>query len=189
MRDYCSGAYTHLANRTLFFESLIAAMGEGARHHFQVGLMMIDLDHFKPVNDTYGHPVGDAVLVKVAAILTAAVRDLDTVARLGGDEFAIILTSLSWPEQASLPARRILAALREPLEIDGQRIQIGGSIGIAFFPDHGTSPDALTTKADAALYAAKAAGRNCIRWADKISEKERLEQNPRRFDRGFNQDG
>lgn len=156
---------THLANRALFLENLLAAIGEGARHNFQVGLMMIDLDHFKPVNDTHGHPVGDAVLKKVAEILTTAVRDLDTVARLGGDEFAVILTNLSWPEQADLPARRILAALQAPMDIDGRRIQIGGSIGIAFFPDHGTSPDALIARADEALYAAKAAGRNCIRRA------------------------
>ena len=92
-------------------------------------------------------------------------RDLDTVARLGGDEFAVILTNLSWPEQAELPARRILAALQAPMEIDGHQIQIGGSIGIAFYPDHGTSPDALIGRADEALYAAKAAGRNCIRRA------------------------
>ncbi len=156
---------THLANRALFHENLVAAIAEGARHNLQVGLMMVDLDHFKPVNDTHGHPVGDAVLKKVAEILTAAVRDLDTVARLGGDEFAVILTNLSWPEQAELPARRILAALQVPMEIDGHHIQIGGSIGIAFYPDHGTSPDALIGRADEALYAAKAAGRNCIRRA------------------------
>lgn len=156
---------TQLANRALFLENLVAAIGESARHNFQVGLMMIDLDHFKPVNDTHGHPVGDAVLKKVAEILSAAVRDLDTVARLGGDEFAVILTNLSWPEQADLPARRILAALQAPMDIDGLRIQIGGSIGLAYYPDHGRSPDALISRADEALYAAKAAGRNCIRHA------------------------
>jgi len=156
---------THLANRALFLENLVAAIAEGARHNLQVGLLMIDLDHFKPVNDTHGHPVGDAVLKKVAEILTAAVRDLDTVARLGGDEFAVILTNLSWPEQADLPARRILAALQSPMDIDDRHIQIGGSIGIAFYPAHGTSPDMLIARADEALYAAKAAGRNCIRRA------------------------
>lgn len=159
---------TRLANRALFLENLVAAIVDADRFRLQVALLMIDLDHFKPVNDTYGHPVGDAVLQKVATILTGAVRDLDTVARLGGDEFAVVLTNLSWADQAALPARRILAALQEPMDIDGRTIRIGGSIGIAFFPEHGRSPDELIARADAALYAAKGAGRNCIRRASDV---------------------
>lgn len=152
-------ALTGLANRVLFGEKLqdaIAACSGGA----QGALLCLDLDLFKEVNDTHGHPIGDALLKAVTERLLASVRMDDTVARLGGDEFAIIQSSTaSQPEAATELARRLVQALSAPFEIQGIRIVIGTSIGIALICARSRSTEQLLREADLALYRAKQAGR------------------------------
>jgi diguanylate cyclase (GGDEF)-like protein len=146
----------------------------GNRHHFREQLLLayqslpdtggfavhwIDLDRFKEVNDTLGHPVGDALLKQVAARLDSIMRREDFVARLGGDEFAVIQGSALTEDQSEIVARRILAKLTAPYEVLGNRVSIGASIGVAMAPRNGKSPDDLLKNADIALYKAKAAGR------------------------------
>ena len=154
---------TGLANRNAFNNRFDETIAQSKRRETHVALLMIDLDKFKPVNDQYGHPVGDALLVEVAECLRSICRETDIIARLGGDEFAAVLTDLDDTENAHLPAEKIIAALSKPMTVLGQTVQIGASIGIAFFPGDADNKDALVTLADDALYAAKAAGRNTFR--------------------------
>lgn len=146
---------THLPNRFLFNESLNRALNadEGG-----AGLMYLDLDHFKSVNDTLGHPIGDKLLNAVALRLQACARTGDLIARLGGDEFAILVDgeNLSVIDQF---ASRVIEAIGLPFLIDGYEVSTGASIGIAYSPDHGNTPEQLLKNADLALYAAKAQGR------------------------------
>jgi diguanylate cyclase (GGDEF)-like protein len=120
-----------------------------------VALMLLDLNGFKQVNDTNGHQAGDVLLQQVAKRLLGAVRDDDVVSRLGGDEFAILLTRDPDEAAATAVAGRICERLRQPFTIDGEQVQIGGSVGIALFPDDATDYDALMRGADAAMYEAK----------------------------------
>jgi diguanylate cyclase (GGDEF)-like protein len=168
---------TELPNRTLFHERLeqaIVMAGQGAI----CALLCLDLDRFKVVNDTLGHPIGDDLLRAAAARLCSVVRDGDTVARLGGDEFAIIQMHLKSFEDAVRLAERILASLREPYEIEGHRIVAGVSIGIAIAPLDSSSSDTLLKKADIALYLAKTEGRGTYRMfepeIDSYLEKRRV---------------
>ncbi len=154
---------TRLPNRTLFQERLVHALAT-ARQFGCCALLCLDLDRFKVINDTLGHPVGDGLLRAVAARLSGAIRDGDTVARLGGDEFAIILRDLKTTEAVSVLAERILSALRKPFEIDGHRVISAASIGVAIAPKDGASADALMKKADIALYLAKTEGRGTCRF-------------------------
>jgi len=154
---------TGLANRNAFNKSFEGAIAQAQRRDTHLALLMIDLDKFKPVNDQYGHPVGDALLVAVADNLRSICRETDIVARLGGDEFAVILTDLEDPASAYLPAEKIIEALSHPMKVLGQTVQIGASIGIAFLPGDADNMSDLTTLADDALYAAKDAGRNTYR--------------------------
>jgi diguanylate cyclase (GGDEF)-like protein len=124
----------------------------------------IDLDQFKAVNDTLGHPAGDALLCAVAERLRTCVRDGDTVARLGGDEFAVLQLGMQRPEEAGALARRIIEAASRPYEIEGQQVTIGASIGVAVAPGDGANPDQLLKHADLALYRAKADGRGTFRF-------------------------
>ena len=125
---------------------------------------MLDLDKFKNVNDTLGHPAGDQFLVEVAQRLKSSLRDTDVLARLGGDEFAIIQENeKNQSEGAIALALRIIGLVEKPFDIDGNRVGVGTSIGIAFAPEHGTDAEALLQKADLALYAAKSGGRNDFR--------------------------
>ncbi|NQV45938.1 MAG: diguanylate cyclase [Rhodospirillales bacterium] len=157
---------TGLANRNMFHRRLEEGIQLAKRQDQLLGLAMIDLDKFKPVNDTYGHPAGDALLVHVAEVLMELSRDTDTVVRLGGDEFAIILTNPETVDAVGLPADRIITALRTPVDIEGNKIQIGASIGISFYPHDGTVSEDLIKAADLALYNAKESGRNCYRIFD-----------------------
>lgn len=157
---------TGLANRNIFHRRLEEGIVLAKRQGQLLGLAMIDLDKFKPVNDTYGHPAGDALLVHVAEVLMELSRDTDTVVRLGGDEFAIILTNPETVESVGLPAERIITALRTPVDIEGNEIQIGASIGISFYPTDGDVSEDLIKTADLALYDAKESGRNCYRIFD-----------------------
>lgn len=154
---------TGLANRNAFSTKFKEAITQAQRRKTHVALMMIDLDKFKPVNDQYGHPVGDALLVAVADSLRTICRETDIVARLGGDEFAAILTDLDDLDHVHLPAQKIIDVLSRPMQVLNETVQIGASIGIAFFPDDTDNREHLVTLADDALYAAKAAGRNTYR--------------------------
>jgi diguanylate cyclase (GGDEF)-like protein len=153
---------TALPNRTLFGIRLDEAVARARRGEL-FALLCLDLDRFKEVNDTLGHPVGDALLQAVTERLNAAIRPSDTAARLGGDEFALIQTRLERPDDAIALAERLLAVLQLPFELDGHHVVIGASIGIALAPDDGTDPEALMRRADMALYSAKAEGRGCYR--------------------------
>ena len=155
---------TGLANRAMFSERLDEAAKRLARHGTAYTVLMLDLDKFKNVNDTLGHPAGDKLLVEVAQRLKSSLRDTDVVARLGGDEFAIIQENeKNQSEGAALLAQRIIRLIAQPFVIDGHRVGVGTSIGIAFAPQHGADAAVLLQKADLALYAAKSGGRNDFR--------------------------
>ena len=124
-------------------------------------IFMLDLDQFKTVNNSLGHPVGDELLKMVAVRLSNCVRETDTLARLGGDEFAIIATTNGDQRaDATAMAKRLLAAVAEPYDIDGHHIEVGTSIGMALAPEHGVDVDQLIKNADLALYKCKSEGRN-----------------------------
>jgi diguanylate cyclase (GGDEF)-like protein len=149
-----------LPNRSLFLDRLGLAMAQARRDGRPMAFLQLDLDHFKDINDTLGHPAGDTLLRACARRLQSSVHDTDTVARIGGDEFAIILTGLERPIDAGHVAQRIIARLLEPISCQGHEVHTGTSIGITIFPDDDTDPDQLLRNADIALYRAKANGRN-----------------------------
>jgi len=151
-------ALTGLPNRALLHERMAAALGDEADAPRPLALLLLDLDHFKEVNDTFGHEQGDALLCQVAARLRGAVRGDDTVARLGGDEFAVLLPGCDAPGAARVAAD-IRAALAAPLRVEGQALQTGASVGIALGPAHGTDGPTLLRRADVAMYTAKRARR------------------------------
>ena len=148
---------TGLPNRVLLFETLEQAIEEARRGEGRLALMLMDLDRFKEVNDTFGHQFGDALLKQVAFRLQNQMHDGDTVARLGGDEFAVVLPHLDHSDAAAAMAKRILHTLEQPFVIDSQVLEVGASIGIAIYPDHGTDGRTLQRRADVAMYAAKQA--------------------------------
>ena len=156
-------ALTELPNRTLFRERLEQAIASAASGSV-CALLCLDLDRFKVINDTLGHPVGDALLCAVAGRLLAASRTTDTVARLGGDEFAIVQAGLTTPEQAAMLADRILELFRQPFQIDGNRMVVAISIGIAIASDASVTSETLLKNADIALYIAKSQGRGTYRF-------------------------
>jgi len=156
---------TNLPNRALLIERLSEQIDLLKRHDRRGALLFLDLDHFKHINDSLGHPVGDAVLKVVTARLEASVRLEDTVSRLGGDEFVVLLSELEGTrseviEQVYELANTLRAILAEPMFLDGQRLQVTPSLGIALIPDHGSNPADLLKRADIALYRAKDSGRN-----------------------------
>lgn len=156
---------TALPNRTLFAQRLNQGLSQAERNDAVCALFYIDLDGFKAVNDTLGHAAGDLLLQEVGQRLLACVRDSDTVARLGGDEFAIILPQVSGRDGARLVAENVLRALAQVFSLNGKQAQVSASIGIAFYPDHAATADALMRAADAAMYAVKAAGKGNYRFA------------------------
>ena len=158
---------TGLPNRQLFRDRRDDAVKNAQRLGTRAALMFLDLDHFKDINDSHGHPIGDKLLRLVSKELTGAVRETDTVARLGGDEFAVIITHLEDDKRLSMLAQRIIDKVSQPRVIDDCFVKAGTSIGICFCPLDGTDPDELIRKADHALYQAKADGRNCYHVYDK----------------------
>ena len=158
-------ALTGLANRAGFMQRLDMAMRKSAAEGLLMAVMYMDIDHFKPVNDTWGHDVGDALLKAFSARLTHLLRASDTVARLGGDEFTIIMEGIARPEDASAIAAKIVAAMQPPFELDGRRVSVTTSIGLAWFRDGAPDPAAVLKEADTMLYQAKQAGRNTWRAA------------------------
>lgn len=153
-------ALTGLANRHLFFDRLELAAHEAVRGKTQFALLFLDLDKFKPINDTLGHDIGDLVLKDVATRLHGLVRSADTVSRMGGDEFTIILTGLKDPQDAADIAKKIIHCIGEPFVYGDVSCVLGVSIGISLFPEHGEVADQLINKADQAMYFAKNKGRN-----------------------------
>ena len=151
---------TQLPNRALFLDRLNHAISIAKRNQSNVGLMFIDLDHFKTVNDTLGHQAGDKLLQEVARRLTQCVREQDTVARLGGDEFTVILEELTQPEDAILVANKILKTLSDKVKLGAQEVTIGGSIGISVYPENGHDTEEMIRTADTAMYLSKKQGKN-----------------------------
>ena len=146
---------TGLHNRLSFDERLNQELARARRTHARLGLLYIDLDAFKPINDRYGHRTGDAVLREVAARLKSAVREMDTVSRLGGDEFSVILPEIDQSANVESIADGIYRRLELPFEFEGRQLSIGASIGVALFPDDGASERELLSHADAAMYRVK----------------------------------
>jgi diguanylate cyclase (GGDEF)-like protein len=123
------------------------------------GVLFIDLDGFKTINDRYGHDLGDLVLQEVAARLTRCLRECDTISRRGGDEFTAIVTDIGRPEDCAQVAQTIIEQLARPIVLEGQTLSIGGSIGISIYPSDGGDASLLLSRADEAMYRAKQAGR------------------------------
>jgi diguanylate cyclase (GGDEF)-like protein/PAS domain S-box-containing protein len=155
---------TGLANRALFHDRLGEALAAGERSGRMAAVMLLDLDDFKRINDTLGHPLGDRLLCEVAERLRHCSRKSDTVARLGGDEFAIVATNLESADAATFLASRIIDSLAAPVRLDGHRIETGTSVGVSLFPTDATDAESLLINAERALYQAKAAGRGTYRF-------------------------
>jgi len=151
---------TDLPNRVLLNDRIKQAIALAARYHKQLAVMFVDLDHFKKINDTYGHATGDKLLQSVAGRIVSCVRRSDTVSRQGGDEFIVLLSEVSHAEDSVFIARKILGALSTPYSIDQKHLCMSASIGVSTFPDDGQDAETLIHKADTALYDAKKLGRN-----------------------------
>ncbi|HSX85088.1 MAG TPA: EAL domain-containing protein, partial [Cellvibrio sp.] len=176
---------TSLPNRALLRDRLSHALTDVRRNNRRGALLLLDLDHFKMVNDSHGHPVGDQLLREVGTRLSGCLKATDTLARLGGDEFVILLERIERPEEAALVAQRLLNALvNKPFFLFGNEIRVRTSIGITVFPDDDVRLDELMKNVDLALYAAKQGGRNGyhfysrvmhnkLRWQHRVSEKLR----------------
>jgi len=156
---------TGLPNRTLLDDRLGQALAQARRYHSKVAVLFVDLDRFKPVNDTLGHQAGDAILKEVAAKLACRVRQIDTVARYGGDEFVVILQNLGDAEEAGHLAEAFVELLSQPFCVDGKTCLLGGSIGISLFPEDGEDGPTLLRHADLAMYRAKEEGGNRYRFS------------------------
>ena len=172
-------ALTDLPNRVLLRERLQHTLS-GRRRTEGVAVLCLDLDHFKEVNDTLGHPIGDALLKSIAERLRGCTRETDTVARASGDEFVIVQISTDPPKEATALAARIIEVLSAPHELDGHQVVVGTSIGIAIAPNDGTDPDTLLKNADLALYRTKGEGRGRYRFFEqqmntRMQERRALE--------------
>ncbi len=150
-------ALTQLPNRALFLDRLEHGIARAKRERTVLSLLVMDLDSFKEVNDTFGHHAGDALLRQVAERLARCVRRSDSIARLGGDEFAFVLPNTN-EIGAAVVVRSLLGALEEPFDLSGQSVSVGASVGLALFPRHGEDADALMRRAEIAMYTAKRAG-------------------------------
>jgi len=163
---------TGLANRSLFREHWSKLLPQARRHHKRLAVLFIDLDHFKQINDTMGHPSGDQALITVAERLKTILRQSDIIARnpdeppnslisrVGGDEFTILAADIASPDHAANLAERLIKVLGEPFRLDGQQVVLTASIGISVYPEDGDNIDTLLKNADTAMYEAKSRGRN-----------------------------
>jgi diguanylate cyclase (GGDEF)-like protein/PAS domain S-box-containing protein len=154
---------TGLPNSVLLNDRLDAAISRARRSHGRVGVMFLDLDHFKDVNDSLGHRVGDALLKELARRIRAALRQSDVLARISGDEFVVVLEDFPDENAPELVARKILEEVCRPFQLDGHEIHVSGSLGLALHPEDGTDAETLLKNADAAMYHAKELGRNGFR--------------------------
>ncbi|MFZ2198859.1 MAG: EAL domain-containing protein, partial [Thermodesulfovibrionales bacterium] len=157
---------TDLPNRRLFVEYLTLEMAEARRNRRKLAVLFLDLDHFKNINDTLGHETGDKLLKEVAQRLKSSIRESDRAARLGGDEFNILLSDITYPEEAAIIVRKILDTCNEAYTISGHELNITFSIGISVYPDDGQHVEDLMRNADMAMYNAKERGRNTFRFYD-----------------------
>jgi diguanylate cyclase (GGDEF)-like protein/PAS domain S-box-containing protein len=163
---------TELPNRVLFQKDLGEALARRARTGDQLAVHFIDLDRFKTVNDTLGHPLGDALLRIAAERLRGCVREGDTVARLGGDEFAVVQTGLTDLTGATRLAERVVEAMAAPFDLQGHQVMIGASVGVSVAPSDGDDADELLKKADMALYRAKADGRGAFHFFERAMDEQ-----------------
>jgi len=175
---------TGLPNRRLFEDRLAIALAQAHRYRHRIGVVFLDLDRFKQVNDTLGHAAGDELLKAVSERLLGCVRDGDTVARLGGDEFTLILPGIHYAEDLSTIARKLALALRTPFRIDGHDVRVTASGGVSLYPEDGEAAEALLRKADTAMYRAKERGRDNFQlfspaMAEKAFERRALENSLR----------
>jgi diguanylate cyclase (GGDEF)-like protein/PAS domain S-box-containing protein len=159
IHDALHDPLTGLANRVLLRDHLERGLARRGRTPGTIALLFVDLDNFKHVNDAFGHAAGDQILCQVAARLAGAVRSDDVVGRQSGDEFAILLDRVAGPDEAGASAERILRELRRPIQLGGRTVVVGGSIGAAVASDRGMTAEQMLLQADAAMYAAKAAGK------------------------------
>ncbi|MGA2810180.1 MAG: EAL domain-containing protein [Candidatus Acidiferrum sp.] len=171
---------TGLPNRMLFNDRLGQAISLAARQGKQLAVLFVDLDHFKKINDSLGHAVGDKLLQSVAGQLLACVRRTDTVSRLGGDEFLILLSQLGHAEDAAVCARKILRKLSAPHMVDGKSVDTNVCVGVSIYPVDGQDAESLIVKADTAMYEAKQAGRNTCRFFQRhmharLAERQSIE--------------
>jgi diguanylate cyclase (GGDEF)-like protein/PAS domain S-box-containing protein len=176
---------TGLPNRVLFNDRLRQAVAQAKRNNWIIGILFLDLDRFKLVNDTLGHVTGDLLLKQVAARLTGSLRPSDTVSRLSGDEFAVILPELASPQNAGHVAQKVLRALAAPYDLEGNEVFVTVSIGITLYPSDSNDIETLLRNADAAMYGAKSAGRNNYQYYTeamnaRAAEKLQLETRMRR---------
>jgi diguanylate cyclase (GGDEF)-like protein len=167
---------TDLPNRTLFFDRLAFVHRNAARYGRSYGVLYIDLDGFKDVNDSLGHEAGDAVLIEVAARLRGVVRESDTAARLGGDELAVILSEISDINAAITAGIKLIDCIRAPISLPGGAAKVGASIGAALYPTHGATSEEVLAAADRAMYVAKSRGKGACVAADALSEKPQTTQ-------------
>ena len=152
---------TGLPNRVLWQDRIEQALALAKRQRDMLAVLSVDIDDFKKVNDTYGHSGGDRVLVEIARRIKGTLRDVDTVARFGGDEFVVLIPEIASESQVEIVADRLIAAVRQPLGLGCETILPACSVGIALYPSHGETPEALMVASDRALYAAKKRGKGC----------------------------
>ncbi len=169
-------ALTGLPNRTLLQDRLTTALASARRRKDKVALLFLDLDEFKTINDSLGHSVGDLVLKEVAERLKKWAREQDTEARVGGDEFLIVLTAVKEVGDAAVAAERLMDTMTAEFVVQGRPLGISCSVGISIFPEHGTDSETLIKNADAAMYSAKASGRNNFRFFTKEMNSQAVER-------------
>lgn len=155
---------TGAPNRGMLLDLLQFSIINSRRNGLQLAVLFIDIDHFKQINDTFGHAAGDAILIAVVQRLKATVRESDAVARLSGDEFIVMVQPVDDPQQLAVIAQKLIDVLQEPIEFEGQSLYISASIGISVFPKDGSSTEELLHNADAAMYRSKRDGRNTFRF-------------------------
>jgi diguanylate cyclase (GGDEF)-like protein/PAS domain S-box-containing protein len=167
---------TQLPNRALFSDRLLQAIARAKRERTMLAICFLDLDGFKPINDQFGHDAGDMVLIEVAQRIKVCIREEDSVSRHGGDEFALLLGNLRSVEECEQALLRIRQSLDQPLQIEGQHLRIGGSIGITLYPLDDADPDTLLRHADHAMYQAKLAGKNCHSFFNANEDRQAIDR-------------
>ncbi|MDD4912683.1 MAG: EAL domain-containing protein [Sideroxydans sp.] len=164
-------ALTGVPNRVLLADRLSQALARAKRDQGLMAVCYLDLDGFKPVNDNFGHEVGDKVLVEITRRIKEVIREDDTVARLGGDEFVVLLVGMQAPEECAGSLTRLLEAINQPIEVMGRLINVSASIGVALYPEDDHDPDTLLRHADQAMYVAKQSGKNRYHLFDATNDQ------------------